>query len=102
MNTELKQMVQGYIECANWADDIEFNINNAKIAIQNCKSFYSRLSSKDKQDYLKVFDLDQLGHDLYLTSNEHGTGFWDRLELGKLKDKLTDITQKISLQELYI
>lgn len=34
----------------------------------------------------------QLGHDFWLTRNNHGAGFWDR-GLGELGDKLTEIAQ---------
>ncbi len=36
--------------------------------------------------------MEQIGHDLFLTGNGHGAGFWDReaLRTGKLGDKLSD------------
>lgn len=40
----------------------------------------------DKYDYL--VDDGQIGHDLALTRNGHGAGFWDR-GLGSLGDELT-------------
>jgi hypothetical protein len=33
---------------------------------------------------------EMLGHDLWLTRNGHGVGFWDR-DLGDLGDLLTDL-----------
>lgn len=31
------------------------------------------------------------GHDLWLTARGHGTGFWDRAELGEVGDELADV-----------
>lgn len=42
---------------------------------------------------------DQLGHDLWLTRNHHGAGFWDR-GLGDLGDKLTEAAH--AMGESYI
>lgn len=37
----------------------------------------------------KSYEADQLGHDLWLTSQGHGVGFWSR-GLGEVGDKLTE------------
>lgn len=38
-----------------------------------------------------------LGHDLWLTSQGHGTGFWDRDELfGKHRDHLTAVAERFA------
>lgn len=44
---------------------------------------------------------EQIGHDLILTTNRHGAGFWDR-GLGELGTKLTDIAQSLGGYELYV
>lgn len=33
---------------------------------------------RDNLQWCKTVDLAQLGHDLWLTRNKHGAGFWDR------------------------
>lgn len=43
----------------------------------------------------------QLGHDLWLTRNRHGAGFWDR-GLGEIGDKLTELAQSYGGVTLYI
>lgn len=42
---------------------------------------------------VEKMDLEQIGHDLWLTRNGHGAGFWDR-GLGKLGNQLTEISEK--------
>lgn len=48
------------------------------------------------QDLLEESGLEpeQIGHDLYLTSNHHGAGFWDR-GLGELGDRLTEAAAEL-------
>lgn len=41
------------------------------------------------------------GHDLWLTSNGHGAGFWDR-GLGELGDKLTHLAHAVGGCDAYI
>ena len=43
----------------------------------------------------------QLGHDLWLTRNRHGAGFWDR-GLGEIGDKLTELAHSYGGVTLYI
>lgn len=45
--------------------------------------------------------IDYMGHDLWLTRNHHGAGFWDR-GLGDLGDKLSDAAQAMGEVDLYI
>lgn len=47
-----------------------------------------------------TFD-EQVGHDLWLTRNRHGAGFWDR-GLGLLGDVLTEIAQQMGEADLMI
>ena len=43
---------------------------------------------------------DTIGHDLWLTRNGHGAGFWDR-GLGEVGDKLTEIAKSMGSKDLY-
>lgn len=43
----------------------------------------------------------QLGHDLWLTRNGHGAGFWDR-DLGDLGDALTEAAKRQGSADLYV
>jgi hypothetical protein len=46
-------------------------------------------------------EAEQLGHDIIMTTNRHGVGFWDR-GLGELGDKLTEICHELPEYELYV
>jgi len=45
---------------------------------------------------------EQLGHDLWLTRNHHGAGFWDRGYDEEIGKKLTDAAQELGGTDLYI
>jgi hypothetical protein len=77
-----------------------------------CKEFLT-LNASDCRDYMGAcesgkrdgYDPSQgspatyLGHDLWLTSCGHGTGFWDR-GLGDLGDRLTDACKHLPFSGL--
>jgi hypothetical protein len=45
---------------------------------------------------------EQIGHDLFLTRNRHGAGFWDRDCLSKdIRDKLTQIAHDLKEVDVY-
>jgi hypothetical protein len=44
---------------------------------------------------------EQLGHDIILTANHHGAGFWDR-GLGEVGDALTSIAHGLGGYDLYV
>ena len=50
---------------------------------------------------LSGIEPEQLGHDLWLTRNYHGAGFWDR-GLGEIGDKLTELAHSYGDVTLYI
>ena len=50
---------------------------------------------------LSGIEPEQLGHDLWLTRNYHGAGFWDR-GLGEIGDKLTELAHSYGGVTLYI
>jgi hypothetical protein len=51
-------------------------------------------------DLLEGLVESQIGHDLWLTRNGHGAGFWDR-DLGAVGDKLTLIAEAMGGTDLY-
>ena len=51
----------------------------------DCLAFFSRV-----QCYLSDDQIEQAGHDFWLTRNGHGTGFWDKPEF--YTEKYTRIT----------
>lgn len=45
---------------------------------------------------------EQLGHDLWLTRNGHGVGFWDRGYPKEIGDALTNFAQAMGQSDLYV
>lgn len=106
------QIVKNYLEAAIWADAPEedenpdaWNINNIdeesiNQAIQDVDKFIANsgpasLIIKDQGYGADITDTTAMyGHDLYLTRNHHGTGFWDREGLKEYKLGAT-LTQKV-------
>jgi hypothetical protein len=66
-------------------------------------AFVELAGRADVRAYLAAFggDAGQLGHDLWLTRNGHGVGFWDR-GLGALGDRLTAHAQSFGEIHLYV
>ena len=50
--------------------------------------------------YVQKLGYAQFGHDLWLTRNGHGVGFWDR-GLGELGNKLTEACKKLGSHDVY-
>jgi len=95
---ELDTFTQAYLESAEWCgiDDEEreafelsvspkWSDESIRRAEQTCADFRS-VAGK----LLDGINDDQVGHDLWLTRNHHGCGFWDR-GLGKVGDALTEL-----------
>ena len=83
LTADERDFVQQYIETALWCDpaEPEFFVDPDKAvpcpywereAVIDCLAFYSKFGI-----YLNGERLDQAAHDLYLTRNGAGTGFWD-------------------------
>jgi len=66
-------------------------------AINTCANF--------QENNLKVLSLagddEQNGHDLWLTRNRHGAGYWDRGYSDEIADALTDAAHKLGESDLY-
>lgn len=105
---DLPPIVRGYLVCALWAStddsneplDDTFGIDDfapeaIAEAIRHCEEF-EKFNAADCDAYReqRTYDGaqgtvdDYLGHDLWLTRNRHGAGFWDR-GLGALGERLT-------------
>lgn len=90
-NIEVSFMVHGYLTCALWlaTEDLpngnsgrsldefctidDFNEKTIREAIEVCDAFKESAGS-----LLDEWEDEQAGHDLWLTRNGHGAGFWDR------------------------
>ena len=97
----MNAMVTAYLVCALWSSvtgkDIPFDQDHdvddfdeatVKEATEECEEF-----KRDAAHLIEGWTDEELGHDLWLTRNGHGTGFWDRgrphgLELTKMAKDL--------------
>lgn len=81
-------MTQAYLEAVYFTETGPDNPENEGMELSKlfkaqayfaCRQFRDacRYQSIDLSDY----DADQLGHDLWLTRNGHGAGFWDKPEI---------------------
>lgn len=76
-NNFLQSVLEGYINCALWVTFDE---------PENEDAIYSESMDNIKKDVIYFLnnapenniEPQQLGHDLFLTRNGHGAGFWDR------------------------
>ena len=97
----VKGILTGYLECALWTEEdelgtsanIESDIDiDSKIdAYKDIKVFLEKAGSLIKSSEL---DSEQVGHDLWLTRNGHGSGFWDR-GLGDIGKELSNIARSM-------
>ena len=112
-----KKMLDGYLEAALWAEgeDGEFDgksiyIDIAPESLAKAKGDIDKfieLANNDIYEALwgeffsgdNAMTPEQIGHDLLLTRNGHGSGFWDR-GLDEIGDQLTDVCKKMG--EVYV
>jgi hypothetical protein len=102
---DIDAIAAGYLECAEWLLDDqsprdEGGIDRSKIrgwsrraikeAKQDCRDF-AKANKADIAIYCELTGrgLGSVGHDLWLTRNGHGAGFWDRGS-DPVFDRLTD------------
>lgn len=85
----MDKMTQAYIEAIYFTEtgddeqpspDAPLHVDTAREASAACHRLRLACARHDGID-LSQFDPIQVGHDLWLTRNGHGTGFWDRPEI---------------------
>ena len=85
----IRKMEAAYIEAVYFTDtgDSEQPTPDAELtdlfraqAYLHCRDFFWAMT-EDLNLNPNDFDWSQIGHDLWLTRNGHGTGFWDRQDL---------------------
>lgn len=108
------EILDDYLECAVWAstdwskvdlDDTPLDEQGYSVddltdkalerAGQTCTDFLNLVQEYDEAngtDLLAGWTPEQVGHDLWLTRNGHGTGFWDRGK-GEAGKALSDIAK---------
>lgn len=113
--TRIEAMTQAYIEAIYFTEtgddgqpepDAELTLLSKLQANQACRNFLQALQHTPAvQNHL--LDPTQLGHDLWLTRNHHGCGFWGRPEVygtdlagGNLADWLTALAHAMGGHEV--
>jgi hypothetical protein len=110
----LQQLVNSYCEAAIWTDEdrlkeddpnvsmsiYNFSKDAAKEAFDDIEAFIRKVGEHAIEQSLGEYGADQIGHDLWLTRNGHGAGFWDRdYKFGEL---LTDVSKEMGEITIYI
>lgn len=125
---DVDEVLRGYITCALWAENDESRpdggdpldsnygaedlTERAKVKLrEDVLEFLNKAKPEDLAAYLehKVIDPSQgtvgdyLGHDLWLTRNGHGAGFWDRDDLPKeVGVRLSKLSEDLGERDLYV
>lgn len=111
---DLPAMLAGYLECALWAstaDDGEpldaghfptdIADESQAAAREACESFVLAASAKGIALEALPLDSSAIGHDLWLSRNHHGAGFWDR-GLGDVGQHLSDEAHAMGSSDAYV
>ena len=103
----VQKFIDAYIECALWSstdEDGEPYDSGDRTLSDHARSELTKDAARFAFNNAMLLDehgdYAQAGHDLWLTRNGHGTGFWDR-ELGELGDQLTAASEKCGECNLY-
>ena len=102
---------EGYQACALWSscDDDGEPLDRSGMLLApetldwfmaDCGAFLGEIDDLGLE-WREELGWDQLGHDLWLTRNGHGAGFWDR-GLGELGDALTEAAKRQGSRDLYV
>jgi hypothetical protein len=104
MTTEQKILIDAYIECAMWAEEEQLE-DGERLAPETITAMSTEVTDfYDKNiDLIEEsgLDLEQVGHDFWLTRKRYGVGFWDR-GLGDIGTRLTDAAQACGSVDLYV
>lgn len=112
--TSFDEFVAGYVTCALWTEELDgkyskddFSESSMAKITEDCQKFFNEnFYMWDTVDSgTEEFTIHELaGHDLWLTRNGHGAGFWDRPKIyGQANSELLSIeARKFSNRNVYI
>jgi hypothetical protein len=106
------EMLRGYLECALWTNELDvhdiqaFDLASVFQAFLECEAFEKAAEKLgfDLDDYQSGREYsarEKAGHDLWLSRNGHGSGFWDR-DLGEIGDALDDLARDMGERWAYV
>ncbi|MFA5186684.1 MAG: hypothetical protein WC551_09430 [Patescibacteria group bacterium] len=113
--TTLDKFTRAYLVCALWAEtdgdnqlDVRYSIDDfapsaRQEAIDDCQRFQAENAADLSQYSHSQCPTDELaGHDLWLTRNGHGAGYWDRDYLpDDVGNRLTQAAHAMGERYLY-
>lgn len=108
MNDYQKKAFDAYLDAVRWAsseEDMFTEYSNYDFAKETIEDAANDIKTfiENADGFLEGLDPEQVGHDLWLTRNGHGTGFWDRRELeSEQKEKLTQLSKEAKQKWDYI
>lgn len=116
---KVNQILKGYVACALWSSNDESDESGGVPLDKNygpkdvtegtmeemrkdCEKFLAD-NADDIEEFVRVTkrDLEHVGHDLWLTRNGHGAGFWDR-DAGEVGDRLTEACKELGEVNLWV
>lgn len=108
----IEQAQRAYITCALWSStdedgqSLDADYTADDIAAESLEQMREDVAAFLETAWETDLDLgpiepEQIGHDLWLTRNHHGAGFWDR-GLGDLGDALAALAHPFGESYLYI
>lgn len=120
---DIKKIMISYLECAIWTDEDRLKEENTKgyegeiknlipeadLTISNFSDDSKIKAHEDIRLFLKYagdavegIDEEQLGHDIWLSRNGHGAGFFDRGYDKDIEKRLMDSAHKIGNVDIYL
>lgn len=98
------EILEGYLEAAFWTEEEQLEGKTisdlspeANESANNDVLYFMDVAGEQ----LQGMEPKQIGHDLWLTRNGHGAGFWDR-GLGEKGEILTKLASDMGPKEIYV
>lgn len=114
---DVETAVRAYFECALWAStddygqslDGSYDIDDIDAADAQAAADFVRDFIEENRKHINAainhptvrYTMESVGHDLWLTRNRHGAGFWDR-GLGELGNRLTEAAHAAGESMIYV
>lgn len=106
-----RDVLKGYLSAALWTatDDDGDNLDDKykvsdidKGSVNDAKRDIRKFLSSAKDLSFGKNDDSRIGHDLWLTANGHGAGFWDGDYPDESEDELSKLAKKVGEKYMYV